>query len=111
MVRVSGTICMTRGGRARMRCAVTVTAGRVRPASDLWRRPRSTSTMSPEVSIEPLRLIRVQRLREIDRHLLLTEYAHRSRNGFCDGRVALAGESLEFFVRRSINADGGRGHD
>jgi hypothetical protein len=45
------------GERARMRCAVTAITGRVRPASDPWGTPRSTSTMSPEVSIEPLGLV------------------------------------------------------
>ncbi len=54
LVEVSGTIWSTAGSASRIRCAVRITAGCRNPASRPSGVPRSRSTMSPEVSIEPL---------------------------------------------------------
>ena len=76
-VEVSGTTWITVGSPSRIRWAVTTTAGCAKPA---WRptgRPRSSSTTSPELSIEPSRFVVTERGSQLLAHSFLAETAHR----------------------------------
>ena len=70
-VDVSGTTWTTLGPASNTRCAVTTTAGWRNPASRPAGTPRSKSTTSPEVSIEPLDLLAGQVAAEIGSDLVL----------------------------------------
>src|SRR5687768_9134668 len=98
---------MTLGSPASTRSAVTTIAGRTSPASDPDGVPRSSSTTSPEVSIEPIGLLAPERRGELSADLLLPEEAHSTSDGARHRGLPLASESLQLLVRRTVDADGG----
>src|SRR5690625_1082448 len=92
-VRVRGTTWTTFGRPRNTRAAVTTIAGRVVPASAPAGAPRSSSMMSPGVSIEPGHFLIGEGTRKLLSHLVLAEQS----DGSCD-RV---GHRL-FPVRRQL---------
>lgn len=89
----------------RLDWAVTTTAGRNSPASDPVGTPRSSSTTSPEVSIEPVGLCLFQGLGEVLAHLLLAQHSYCAGDGVRHGRLSLARQPFEFLVDGTVDAD------
>ena len=88
----------TLGAASRIRCAVTTTAGWRKPASCPVGNPRSRSTTSPEVSIEPVDLIPNQK-----EHPRLHGWRSKRHTPHARGRApnALGRGSLEVSSRLS----------
>ena len=98
MVVVSGTTWITFGCASRMRWAVTTTAGCRKPTSRPSGSPRSRSTTSPEVSIEPIDFILPERCGELFPDTVLAEAPDRKSDSLSDRLVQLASESLQLLV-------------
>src|SRR5690606_21738318 len=67
--------------------------------------PRSSSTTSPDVSIEPCRLIVGERFREVPRHGVLAERADGPTHGLIDRLVPFGRQASHPCVRVSADAD------
>src|SRR5680860_280306 len=105
MLPVRGTTCTTVGPARRTRCAVTTTAGRRRPASDPSGKPRSMSTTSPEVSIEPSLVVVAGGVRELQSDLVLLQGANGTGDRFGHGGVVAIGEPTQLVMGAAIDAD------
>src|SRR3990170_4806726 len=110
IVVVSGTTWITLGEASRVRCAVATTAGWRKPVSIPAGTPRSRSTTSPEVGIEPGdfvgRWVRAQVLPDT----VLAEPAHGKCNRFSDRRTQLARQPLQLLMGAAIDANAGAVH-
>src|SRR5690625_2977601 len=94
-----------------MRPAVITTAGRRSPASLPVGVPRSSSTTSPGVSIEPRCLLVAEFRSEVPSHGVLTKCTDRLAHRLIDRFVALGCQSGHPRVGVSTDADcGGLGH-
>ena len=106
IVRVKGTTWTTLGPPLRMRAAATTTAGRRSPASLPAGLPRSSSTTSPGVSIEPRGLNIGQLCREVPCHGVLTKRADGVAHRLVDCFVAFGRQARH--PRMGVSADADR---
>src|ERR1035437_2349886 len=102
-VEVRGTTWITDGSAFKMRWAVTTTAGWRKPASRPSGSPRSRSTTSPDVGIEPGCLVVSERSGELAAHTVLSKRPNRERHRTSHGRPEVLGQPLELFVGLSID--------
>lgn len=105
MVRVNGTTWTTFRRPLRTRRAVTTTAGRRSPASLPAGIPRSSSTTSPGVSIQPRGLAVGELRRKLSRHDVLPESLDRSAHGLVDRLVAFGRQSGHSRMRVPTDPD------
>ena len=88
-----------------MRWAVTTTAGRWKPASLPSGEPRSMSTTSPEVSIEPLDLVVGQYGREVLSYLILMQPPHGKGDRLANGGPQVGSEALQFVMGGAVDSN------
>src|SRR5688572_9237149 len=109
-VVVRGTTWITFADSSSISWAVTTTTGCLKPASRPAGAPRSRSTTSPEVSIEPVDLVFGERTAQLFADPLLSQATGCDCDRFTDCGPELTCQSFQLFVSLPVNTDAGAWH-